>query len=240
MPIKLVLASKDNLPAQATPYLKEEGGAVFLELPDKQLDDVAPLITARDHEKAEKSRVIIERDALKTQVSTLEATLKGSGGDALRQVESAWQTRFDDTKRNLESQLERKTAVIKKTLVGQTATALATKVSKAPALLKPALESRLTVLEDGDNYTVRVLESDGKMSAKTIDDLEKEVVADPQYAAIIIGSQASGGGAGPGGAPSAGGKKFSEMTEKERIDLHKTNVVEYRRLRDLEKAAQND
>lgn len=62
------------------------------------------------------------------------------------------------------------------------------------------------------------------------DDLKKLLSEGDEYRRYLAGSGASGGGA-TGGRPSGAGKKWSDMTEKEHVELYKRNPDEYRRLR---------
>lgn len=52
-----------------------------------------------------------------------------------------------------------------------------------------------------------------------------------QYPFLVDGNQAGGGGA-PGGGGGAAGKKLADMTEQERVKLHRENPAEFARLRE--------
>lgn len=74
------------------------------------------------------------------------------------------------------------------------ALAMATKISTAPALLAPKIAERLKVDLSGDEPKTVILGKDGKPDAEmTIEKLQQEVVANPEFKAIIIASKASGG-----------------------------------------------
>lgn len=53
-----------------------------------------------------------------------------------------------------------------------------------------------------------------------------------QYPFLVDGNQAGGGGA-PGGGGGAGKKKLSEMSEAERVKLHRENPAEFKRLQGI-------
>jgi len=118
-----------------------------------------------------------------------------------------------------------------KTLVDNAALQIATKISTAPALLLPHIKSRLVADVSGDEPVTKVLGADGKVSDLTPEKLGEEFIANKDFAAIIIGSKASGGGmppAKPGSQPLGRGtqpkdgndkpKLFSDMTPQERVD----------------------
>lgn len=95
-------------------------------------------------------------------------------------------------------------------LIDGVANELAGKISTAPKLLAPHIKARLVADMSGDEPVTKVLK-DGKPSDMTIDQLREEVVANPDFKAILIGSKASGGGAPKapvkplgGGAPKDG------------------------------------
>jgi hypothetical protein len=92
----------------------------------------------------------------------------------------------------------------------------------------PHIRSRLAVDFDGDKPTLRVLDNSGSVAASTLADLEKEIVADTKFSAILVSSNASGGGAGAGRQPSGtgsakipAGKSFTELSVSEKIEYLK-------------------
>lgn len=62
----------------------------------------------------------------------------------------------------------------------------------------------------------------------SVDDLKRLVAESEDYRYLLAGSGAAGGGA-VGGSPSGAGKKWSEMTEKERLQLKQENPIEFQR-----------
>ena len=87
--------------------------------------------------------------------------------------------------------------------VGTAADKIAARFS-VPRLVTPDIAKRLDV-DPKDGKTVRVLDKDGKPSALTLVDLEKEFVDNPEFKAILIASKSSGsadtGPANRGSAP---------------------------------------
>jgi hypothetical protein len=76
------------------------------------------------------------------------------------------------------------------------------KLFVSPSLAKPFIKSRLTAeLVDGSPI-VRVLGKDGKPSAASFKDLEKEYLTDSELKSSLIASKGSGGGSG---LPTTGG-----------------------------------
>lgn len=96
-----------------------------------------------------------------------------------------------------ETTIGKRDAFIKKQLVDAKAQEIAASISTAPKLLLPHIKARLQAKLDGDEPSTVVLDSDGKPSAFTIEDLTQEFVANKEFAAIITGSKATGGGNPP-------------------------------------------
>ena len=87
---------------------------------------------------------------------------------------------------------------------------------------------------DYDNETGKVTVAGDGISS--LEQLEKAITDSGRYDAYLAGSQASGGGSlGSRGGGAA--EKFSELNEKQRVELYRDNPEEYRRLRDAEKTA---
>jgi hypothetical protein len=95
---------------------------------------------------------------------------------------------------------------VTKTLKDSVAQGLAAKISTAPTLLAPKIADRIAVDMTGDEPRTVILGKDGKPDAEmTLEKLQQEVVANPEYKSIIIASKASGGGAPIGSIKPLGG-----------------------------------
>ncbi len=93
------------------------------------------------------------------------------------------------------------------TLIDGEAARLAAKISNAPALIIPHIKARLVADMSGDMPVTKIKGTDGNVSDLTIEKLGEEFVANKDFAAIIIGSKATGGGTPlkPGSKPLGGG-----------------------------------
>lgn len=101
-----------------------------------------------------------------------------------------------------------------KTLKGSVALGLATKISTVPTVMAKEIAERLSVDLSGDEPKTVILGKDGKPDpALTLEKLGEEYVANKDFAAIIIGSKARGGGApqqSPAIKPRGGGAPAGE------------------------------
>lgn len=150
-------------------------------------EDVGPIKRALEKERATNKTLKGEKDTLQAQI------------DAMPDVPA------------LEAKHAKEVAKYKtfteKTLLDGTANSMASKISTVPSLMAKAIKERLVVDLDGDEPTVRIKGADGKVDANlTPEKLSQEFVANKEYAAIVIASKASGGGAPkPAAKPLGGG-----------------------------------
>lgn len=158
-----------------------------------------------------------------------EATEKLEGlesGDARKKgdietLEKSWKKKLDDKEKELGEKLTKAQAHIQRTLVDNVAKDIAHKISNAPALLLPHIRSRIVADLDGDEPVTRVLDANGKPSALTVEDLQKEFVANKDFSAIILASKASGGAGKPSNGTGGGAPTLNQPDKP--ADLSKLN-----------------
>ncbi|PKE30967.1 hypothetical protein CWS43_09810 [Rahnella sp. AA] len=175
-----------------------------------------------DREAAEK--LAKEKDDQAKELAAEQARKKGD----IETLEKSWQEKLTVREKELLSQIEERDSRLTTLLVDNVAQSLATKLAgDSAAVIMPHIKSRLLV-EDGKT---RIIDAEGKPSAATLEDLEKEFRGNKLFAPIVIGSRASGtGGNGSPSIVSGEGKKWSDFTEAQRIQLFKENPEEFKRL----------
>ena len=222
--LKLKLASLDGLTEDIKKEYKKVGDEYVLDVTGGE--DVGALQRALQYERDQNTDRQKRLDALTAEVTTLKAS--HVPGD----IEKALQKKLVDQEKELKAEAEKRTKQLHRVLIDDLANQLAKEVSSAPALLVPHIRQRLAVEEVSGELVTRVLK-DGAVSALSVNDFKAEVVADPQFAAIIIGSKASGSGAQgkQGGGGGGATKTFKEMTEAEKVALFKSNPDEFKRLK---------
>jgi len=198
---KIDKAAFDKLPDVLKSEYIEDGDGYRLDVDGAE--DTGALKRAKDREAQ------LRKDA-ETQLREAQAKLDELGTDDARKkgdiatLEASWKGKLDEEQAGRKADVDKYQGAFRKTLIDNQASAMATKISKVPALLSRVIKDRLTVDFEGDEPVTRVLSADGKVSAMTLEDLQKEVVANPEYADIIIASKASGGAGKTkqgGGAP---------------------------------------
>lgn len=170
---------------------------------NQEFMDEAKAAKRKARELEELARQKEEENARKN--GNIEA-LEKSWGDKL----AARETELLNEKQALEAQVYKLT-------VGSKATELAAKlaVPGSDSVLLPHISNRLQVETVDGEIKIRVLDLQGKPSALSIEDLEKEFRANEAFKPLIRASNASGSGAS-GGQGGGATKKPSEMTTAER------------------------
>jgi len=206
------------------------------------VEDTGALKRAKEHEKERRHKAEQElkevRDKLDSKEQEIMDLRKGAvSKDDVEALEKSYKEKLEDTQKDYEDRLNTSENSLKNLLVDNVANKLATEISTVPDLMANAIATRLTTeVVDGKTIT-RVLDNEGKPSALTVDELKKEFIANEKFSSIIVGSNASGSGAQGSGNGGGAAKKFSEMSESERIDLYKSSPDDYRTLRDSETTA---
>jgi hypothetical protein len=208
--MKAILDKLDGLTeALRSEYKQEEDGLFHLKL--EGLTDgnghiaVQGLVRAKEQEtaytNAAKEELRIAKEASKKAKDDLHARLAGkvdkSDYDALS---TSWEGKLAEEKTAHETERTRLANALAEATVGRQASEIANAegVAVTPAaakLLTGLLVKRLKVEIDADGHPVtKVLDKNGKPSATAFVDFQKEVVADSEYAPLLLGTGASGSG----------------------------------------------
>lgn len=216
---------------------------------DLEDDPAAELQRAKAREAADNKALRAELAAAKKKLADLEAAStedgddvdKEKGGDKADKRRAndiaKLQKDFDARMKALETskskevedsraEIAKRDARLKKSMIDSAANTLATKISTAPALFGRTVADRLDVdFSDPESPVLVVLGKDGKASNMTMEQLSKELVANKDYASIIIGNKASGSGAPREPKPStpsgagATGEKAPDLSKMKPKDL---------------------
>jgi hypothetical protein len=183
----------DKLPADIKKEYKAEGDEFVLDL--EGYEDPAAIRRARDREKQKRVEAEQKLTEAEEKLTEIEGGTNKKKGD-IDKLEKAWEKKLSDETKKRDERISKLETTLKGGTVKNTATELARKISKVPAAMSRIIEDRLTVELDDDGVPeLKVLDSKGKVSAMSLVDLEKEIVANKDFADIIIASKASGGGA---------------------------------------------
>lgn len=230
--IKLTKDEHAGLPTDFQKEYKADGDNFVLDT-DVAFEDVTPLKNALTAEKKHRKEATEKVAALETSIASLTAEKETLEARALKpgDLEKSYQQKIEKLTADAKAREGTLNGQLKTLLVDNVAQSLANEISVSPDLILPHILKRLTVEEQDGKFLTRVLDSDGKASALSANELKAELLADARFAPIVKASNASGGGAQGSKAPPAGGTKdFKSMSEGEKTALFKSNPTEFRRL----------
>lgn len=186
--MKLTKEQYDALPDGVKAMFEAEGDGYRQKAVSDPSDE---LKRAKDREVQARKDAEANANALQKKLDELDTNDARKRGD-IDTLEKSWNDKYTTLTDEFNSKIAKKDAFIQDTLVNSVASTLAGKISTSPALILPHIKARLAADLDGDNPATKVLDANGAISAFTLDDLEKEFVANKDFASIIVGSKATG------------------------------------------------
>ena len=164
-------------------------------------------------EKKEQQRLAREAQAEKDRLAEEAARKTGD----IATLEASWQAKFQEREAQLLAEAKAHQDKVLKLTVGSEAQKLAQKlaVQGSSDVLLPHIKHRLYLKDDG---SVGVLDSQGGLSAATIEDLEKEFRTNAAFKPLLAADCGSGGGA-TGGFGGGAVKKREDYTEQEMREM---------------------
>lgn len=204
------------------------------------------LLAAKQQEKDRADKLARDLATVREEMETIKGDLERAKDaqhkkeNDIPAIEASWKEKVEAAKKAGADALARAHAQLRALLVRSEAVKLAHEISTAPDLLLPHIEKRLDADLEGEIPKTRVLDADGKPTAKSLEEFRSEIVDNPAFAAIMIGSKGSGGSA-DNRKPSTGGSApgpISKMSEQDRRALHaKIGDDEFNRRMEAERAS---
>jgi hypothetical protein len=232
MSLKYKLDSLDGLDDATKKLYEKKGDKFVLTVEGVEEGDVVGLknkVETLLAETADLKKKVKENQDAETAAQEVarraaeDAAARKGDIEALRKSsEERVATAVSDTEKKFKPTVEKQSATIRKLLVDNVATQMASKIGLkgSEALLIPHITNRLAVEERDGEFVTVIRDATGKASALTVADLEKEFVGNAAFAPVIAGSKASGSGAGgdqnKGGA--AAGAKTMKRSDFDKLD----------------------
>lgn len=219
---KYKLENLDGLEESQKDLYELRDGAYYLKVDGlPQQEDVSGL-------KAKLDELLGEKKEAKRKADEAAAEAARKNGD-LEAIENSWKEKYTNRENELNEQLKAHQQRIYGLTVGQQATELASKlaVTGSASVLLPHIQNRIT-LDENDN--IRVLDSQGKPSAMTIDELAIEFRNNPAFKPLIAANPSTGGGAAGNGFGGGAAKEPKDYTEQERRELKASNPTLFAQL----------
>ena len=185
-------------------------------------DDAQELINALKHEREENKNNKEMRELLDKRIKEREEELARKNGDVAA-LEASWKEKLKNEKDADKAEKDHLKKLASEGVVNNALDPIANKF-KAPTLIKKALKDRITVEFTATGAELRVLDKEGKPSALSIDDLEKEILEDKEYSSILIQSRASGSTSNSGKSSNGSAEtdtRWSQRTPAEKVEALK-------------------
>ncbi|QDH83824.1 hypothetical protein Axy06_009 [Achromobacter phage vB_AxyS_19-32_Axy06] len=218
-------------------YKMAADGRYKLTLPDDDRDEqVAHLTQKKGIAEEHRSNAEKKVQELTAKVEELTAKIEKGADDTHRKngdveaLDKSWATKFDKQKTEYEATISALNASLNEHLVTSVAQRMASDISTAPELLAPVIAKRLRVEQVDGKHVTKVIDDAGNLSASTLADLQKEIAGKKEYASVIIAGKGSGGGS-RGGQQRGGAsdKKFSELSDTERMEWYRRDPDGFKR-----------
>lgn len=192
--------------------------------------------------KAKVQELLNEKKTAQTKAQEAEAARLKAAEDAAKAsgdiaaLEKSWGDKLTAKETELKAQLETRDKQIYQLTVGQTAQKLASElaITGCSDVLLPHITSRLSVETIDGQPQIRVKDLQGNLSALSLDELKNEFRSNAAFKPLIAASNASGGGAN-GGQGGGAAKTLKEMSDAERIELHRTNPALFNQMVERER-----
>lgn len=173
----------------------------------KALQDATDRLNALSGEHEKLSKEFEER---------LRATA-GSKDEDLQRLDLKWGEKLKKQDAEYKGQIAQRDAALTKVLVMDQARAIVANMNPADPdfvdVILPHVVRRLTVELTPDGARTRVLDTDGKPSADSVQELTEHFKVDKRFAPLLTGSRASGGSANGGNAGGSGSPGKIDLTK---------------------------
>lgn len=204
---------------------KEQDGAYVLDV--EGIEDAGALRRAHDRTKQELAEAKQRSEELAQKLAELDHNDARKRGD-IETLEKSWKTKLDAEVSAREARIKKLEESARNAAIEATANQLASALTDHTKLLMPHIRSRIDAeVNENGQAVIRFLDAEGKPTAMTADDLQKEFASNKDFHGIIRVSKASGGGAGAGASGSGvrsdaaassgstGGKMLASMNPKD-------------------------
>jgi len=165
---------------------------------------VEALRIAKENEKTEHGKTKTELKKLRDEMEALTGEKHKKDGN-IEALEASYKQKLTDKEAEFIAKNSKLTSMLSNSMIDSAINSLAGKLIKPEAqnLFRKSIKDRFQPELEGETPALRILDKSGKVSASTLEDLEKELLADKEYSSIIIASRASGG-IGDAGKPRNG------------------------------------
>ena len=212
--LKYQIDSLDGLDEATQAFYEKSGDGYKLKIEGLEIPDVSGLKKKVDDLLAEKKAEQKARKEAEKKAADEAAEAAQKAGD-VDAINASWQKKYEDGMAGIATERDDALSMLRLEKVHSKAVELATTlaVPGSADVLLPHIESRLSMdIVDGRAKAV-VLDTAGKPSALTVDELGKEIANNTAFAPLIVASNAAGGGANGTNSGRAANQKTATRAE---------------------------
>jgi hypothetical protein len=217
MKFKATKAEVESLPEAIRGEYEEREGSFFLKLEGHE----EAFVPAEKKNIAEQHRKEAEKKLAEANAREADLIAKLEKADGKKEVEAIRQQHQAEILKIKEAADKEREAIKGRehqALIETEAAKFAGEKFLVPSAISRLYKDRLSVEEVDGQPVIRVREPDGKPSVKSLSDLQKEFLENPEFKPIIKASQASGGGAIPGQKGGGSAQKTVQRSEFDSMD----------------------
>lgn len=234
MSLKYKLETIDELDEATKSLYVEKDGAFYLQvedLPEPKDNGTEDLKERLKKLEKNNQELLEEKRKAKEEADRVAAEAAKKSGD-VETLEKSWQEKLNSEVTAREQKLKDYETMLSVMTVGSEATRLAAEVfGDHSEIMMPHIKSRLSYEIVDGHPKVRVLDSEGRPTAASVDDLKNEFKNSDKFAPFVVGSRASGAGAHSNRQGGGAVKKFNEMTGEELKELREKDPQTYDRIK---------
>ena len=222
---KITKAAFKKLPEVLQAEYTEDGDDYVLDVEGQE--DTGALKRARDREKADRIEAQKKLKELEDKQAAQDDDDLRKSGD-IEKLTKKWEDDLEAERSKGTKATEALQKQIAKDRRENAANTMAAAISNNPKIMARFIQDRLAVeFDDDNNAKTIILDKDGKPSDLSIEALQKEMVANPDFKDMILAHKGSGG-AGSDKDKSKGGSatKYTPIDDKETPDLSKLSPKE--------------
>lgn len=232
MKYKLTKTEFEALGEEAKKEYILSGESAVLKIEGEGAPTAEALTRAEDKlriEKEHRRNAETARDTAETRSEKLKKDLEGaSGKEEIARIKAEHQTELETIRTDRATEQKAAKESSNAAMIKEAAEKFTNEHFITPGLMVGPFSSRLSVEEIDGQSVIRVKDAEGKASAMSLNELQKEFLDNKEYFPIIKANAGRGGGATPGGGDGVSQKKLAEMTAKEEADFERTNPDGYK------------
>lgn len=173
---------------------------------------------------------ITDLETAKTKIKELTESVAANSKVDPAKIRAEIEKAFDTERQGFTTKLGKMQGTLERYLVDSASTGALAEARGNVKLLLPIIKSQVKVVEDGEDYVVRVLDADGNYRGNgmggfmSVADLVKELKSSKDYG-VAFESQTPAGGGKPNGQPTSRQTQQRHVQQQQRENMSATDKI---------------